>query len=161
MRHLAVAQDSAVVFAMKWHGGPARNLHLLGILNRYHGRTRHIENASVRQLQGSLGSVAISGDGRMIAVPSPRSGHLQILKETMLISTQLEPDICGVATSAEGFRASTGTGVIITAQRNINHAPDQMGQSLHRPLIRIENRRCAPSGGRGKGAACCTTRNAA
>ena len=63
-------------------------------------------------MQGYAGSVAFSGDGRSVAITSPRGGLVQVFDAgsgAWRRSLAL-PDVCGLAPAQKGFVASTGAG---------------------------------------------------
>ncbi|MEM6759143.1 MAG: DUF1513 domain-containing protein [Pseudomonadota bacterium] len=109
IRHLAVAGDSAVAFAMQWQGDLTADLPLLGVHRRGAAPQLYPE-ASVRRMQGYLGSVAM--DGAQIAVTSPRSGLLQVFDDVGLVQETPLTDVCGVAAGGAGFLVTTGTGLV-------------------------------------------------
>lgn len=66
-------------------------------------------------MQGYAGSVTFSGDGRRVAITSPRGGqaHLFDVENGASLAAHAAPDICGVAPEPEGFLATTDTGRVL------------------------------------------------
>ncbi|NRB02453.1 MAG: DUF1513 domain-containing protein [Rhodobacteraceae bacterium] len=112
IRHLSVARNGAVGFAMQWQGDLTNDLPLLGLHHRDTGTLHLAHEAHVRQMNGYLGSVALSGDGRTLATTSPRRGRMQVFRDMTLIDERALPDVCGVAATADGFVVTTGTGLV-------------------------------------------------
>lgn len=110
IRHLAVAQDGTVAFAMQWQGDLATDLPLLGLYKQGAGALGFAEDASVRNMAGYLGSVAFDAPGQRVATTSPRSGKVQVFHKTRLISEEALEDVCGVAARDGAFVVTTGTG---------------------------------------------------
>ena len=123
IRHLAVAADDTVAFAMQWQGDSVGDQPLLGTHHRRTGQLSLAKQASVRRMKGYLGSVAITNDGERIAVTSPRSGIIQEFRHTDLIAEIAMEDVCGVAATDAGFMITAGTGVIRTlCSDSIDHS---------------------------------------
>ncbi|QDI75119.1 MULTISPECIES: DUF1513 domain-containing protein [Leisingera] len=135
IRHLAVRADGTVGFAMQWQGDPGEQLpaagrHRPGTAPRLMAE----DDARVLNLNGYGGSVAFSADGSRIGVTSPRGGVLQIMDTVSgaLLREVRMRDVCGLAPSAGGFTASTGTGRLI--------AVSDTGQTLlHRADLAWDN----------------------
>ena len=113
IRHLAVSDKGAVAFAMQWEGDLRANLPLLGVHKRGARNVRFADVVSVRQMQGYLGSVAMSLRGSKIATTSPRSGRLVVVdfEKLDVLESRLMADVCGVAPAKESFLVTTGTGL--------------------------------------------------
>lgn len=112
IRHLALAQDGTVAFAMQWQGDLSADRPLLGMHNLSAQQLQLMDAASTRRLNGYLGSIAMSADGNRIAVTSPRSGLMQHYQRGVLSTETALPDVCGVATDGTGFMLTTGTGLV-------------------------------------------------
>ncbi|WP_415919454.1 DUF1513 domain-containing protein [Tateyamaria sp. SN6-1] len=112
IRHLAVSDSGDVAFAMQWQGDLTDDLPLLGVhsLRRQHLHLH--DEASVRAMQGYLGSIAFNSDTNQIATTSPRSGVVQVFGPDGSIETSKMVDVCGVAASANGFVLTSGTGIV-------------------------------------------------
>lgn len=112
IRHLAVAQDGTVAFAMQWQGDLRADLPLLGTHELSTSRTVLYDAVSVDRMAGYLGSVALTPDGQSMAVTSPRAGAILVLSREMPGTPRkfLIKDVCGVAATAEGIVATSGTG---------------------------------------------------
>ncbi|MGJ8598011.1 DUF1513 domain-containing protein [Sulfitobacter sp.] len=113
MRHLAVNAAGDVAVGMQWQGDGAAPS--LVALHRQGGDIKHasLSEDMLRALDGYIGSIAYSQDGNSIAVTSPRGNILDIYNadDMSLANRSNVADVCGVATSAQGFALTTGTGV--------------------------------------------------
>ena len=116
IRHLAVAKTGAVAFAMQWQGDLYEDLPLLGIHTASTGAVELIKDASVRRMEGYLGSVAMTDDGARVATTSPRSGLLQVFERGRMTDEVSKRDVCGVAAMGHGFVSTTGTGRVTSAR---------------------------------------------
>ncbi|MCV6595299.1 MAG: DUF1513 domain-containing protein [Silicimonas sp.] len=112
IRHLAVAADGTVGFAMQWQGDAAARVPLLG-RHRLGGAVALAEAGAFREMRGYLGSIAMVG--RQIAVTSPRGHLVQIHDSARLakVSEAAHEDVCGIAPRGGGFLATTGTGHVL------------------------------------------------
>ncbi|UWQ40408.1 DUF1513 domain-containing protein [Leisingera aquaemixtae] len=141
IRHLAVRADGTVGFAMQWQGDPGEQLPAAG-LHRPGTAPRLMAEDDVRvlNLNGYGGSAAFSADGSRIGVTSPRGGVLQIMDTVSgaLLREIRMRDVCGLAPSAGGFTASTGTGRLITVSdtgQTVLHRADLAWDNHLIPLI--------------------------
>ena len=114
IRHLAVRPDGLLAFAMQWHGADTDAPALLGVHRRGEGTPRLLSagDPAQRALKGYAGSVAFSGDGRQVAISSPRGGLIDVFAvESGAHAWRGErPDLCGLAPHGVGFAATTGRG---------------------------------------------------
>ena len=116
VRHLDLRDDGLVGFAMQWQGGqgdlpPVLGLHRRGSAPRLLGA----EDGVADPMNGYGGSVAFSGDGRLLAVSSPRGGLVQaydVDSGNLAQSLEME-DVCGLGAAPGGFIASSGIGVLV------------------------------------------------
>ncbi|WP_172329561.1 DUF1513 domain-containing protein [Mangrovicoccus sp. HB161399] len=113
IRHLAVRRDGLVAAAMQWEGDIAQAPPLL-MLHRQGGAPvfASFGGDEHRQMQGYAGSVAMSADGQVVAISSPRGSLVQSFDAgtgTPLASLA-EPDVCGLAPLGSGLMATAGTG---------------------------------------------------
>ncbi|MCX7561438.1 DUF1513 domain-containing protein [Sulfitobacter sp. F26204] len=119
IRHLAVAPDGSVAFAMQWQGDLSKDLPLLGVADPEGRDVTFLSAPSIARMQGYLGSLAISPDGYRVATTSPRSNLMLIVardRDSVVEDVQLT-DICGVAATETGFFYTTGTGQATTLGR--------------------------------------------
>lgn len=116
IRHLAVSERGDVAFAMQWQGDLTDDQALLGVHNRRRQHLNLLKEASVREMQGYLGSIAINNRGDLIATTSPRSGVVQVYGIEGLRRVSKLADVCGVAVRGKSFVVTTGTGIV--------HAPE-------------------------------------
>jgi len=115
IRHLALRPDGLVGFAMQWQGGqgelpPVLGLHRRGSVPRLLGGA-----GESGAMNGYGGSVAFSGDGRLLGVSSPRGATVQVFdvdSGALAQSLALE-DVCGLGAAPGGFLASSGTGALV------------------------------------------------
>jgi hypothetical protein len=114
IRHLAVAEDGLVAAAMQWQGPEADHPPLLFTHRRgEEPRLMAASESEQRLLDHYAGSVAISGDGREIAITSPRGGRLHrfLRQDGSFLGSVAIPDVCGVARHPlGGFLITSGTG---------------------------------------------------
>ena len=115
IRHLDVAANGLVAFAMQWQGDTSKSPPVLGLHKR--GLSPEILEPKTHmkeRMLGYAGSVAITDDGRRIAVTSPRGNLCQIFDiKTRRITDYLAlEDVCGVAGNAEGLIVTSGFGVV-------------------------------------------------
>lgn len=115
IRHLAVRADGLVGFAMQWEGDPGVGLPLLGL----HAIGGAVVLSSAPQadelaMQGYAGSVSFSGDGRELAITSPRGGRVhRFSDEGDFLGAMSRSDVCGLAPLSGGYLASDGLGGLI------------------------------------------------
>jgi len=115
IRHLALGADGLVAFAMQWQGAAAHPP-LLGLHRRGAEATfLSAPDAAHRGMENYAGSVAISGDGRLAAISSPRGGRVQMfdIAEERFAGEVACADVCGLAPGADGLIATAGTGEIV------------------------------------------------
>lgn len=115
IRHLAVSDDGLVAIACQWQGDAAAPPPLLATHRRGAPLAFHEPSADIwRNVQGYLGSVAVSGDGREIAVTGPR-GNVAVITDIQGRPKRHlnRPDICGVAPGLSGFVFTTGQGQVL------------------------------------------------
>ncbi len=115
IRHLAVGPDGSVALGMQWQGTGAVPA-LVGTHSR--GRALTLLEApanNLREMEGYVGSIAMSQNGSTIAVTSPRGGILQRYdtQSSRLCDTQRLTDISGVVATNTGFVFTTGTGLLV------------------------------------------------
>lgn len=122
IRHLAVAENGTVAFAMQWQGDQGVTPPMLGLHKQ--GTAPVLARADRAQraaLRGYAGSVALTRDARQVAITSPRGSICQIYTVgtgALLAQHELE-DVCGVAPVGDGFQITSGTGELahLTAER--------------------------------------------
>ncbi len=119
IRHLALRPDGLVGFAMQWQGGQGDLPPVLG-LHRRGTAPRLLGGAVADRMNGYGGSVAFSGDGRLLAVSSPRGGRVQVfdVDSGALAQSLAMEDVCGLGAAPGGFIASSGTGALMTLGRD-------------------------------------------
>ena len=114
IRHLAVRPDGLVGFAMQWQADPSFLPPILGLHKRETGVI--LAEAPLNEafaMQGYAGSIAFSGDGREIAISSPKGGRLHRFTDTgEFIAATMQSDVCGLVTLAGGYMSSDGYGHI-------------------------------------------------
>jgi len=116
IRHLAVRQDGLVGFAMQWEGAQGAAPPLLGL-----HRSGDIAVLAAARLGDELamlgyaGSVSFSGDGREIAITSPRGGRLHRFSDDgAFLGVVSRTDVCGLAPMGSGYFASDGLGGLMS-----------------------------------------------
>lgn len=115
IRHLAVRHDGDVAFGMQWQGDG-----LVSALVGTHRRGAQIclmdaPSDQVRRMDGYIGSIAYSADGKTVAVTSPRGGLLQLYDtgSQRLTNNCSIPDVSGVTVVNDSFVVSSGNGAMI------------------------------------------------
>lgn len=112
IRHLAVGDQRQVAFGMQWQGdGPVETLVGIHQMGRPMRLMAAHEN-DVQDMQGYVGSIALSAHGRTIAVTSPRGGLMQEydVREGVLSQSSAIPDVSGVVVLGQSIAVSSGTG---------------------------------------------------
>lgn len=117
IRHLAVAPDGQVAFAMQWQGedrdiaAPLLGLHRLGAAPVL----CQSPTAETLAMKGYAGSVAWSPEG--FAITSPRGGRVQRFDTGgRFVGALARADVCGLAPRDGGYLASDGLGGLIAIE---------------------------------------------
>ncbi|SMY06337.1 DUF1513 domain-containing protein [Flavimaricola marinus] len=112
IRHLAICSDQRVAFGMQWQGD-GRAPSLVG----HHRLGEQVtlmppDSDAGRDMQGYVGSIAVSADGRTIAATSPRGNVVQTydVEAAEQIGSLTIEDVCGVVQVPGGFAVTSGTG---------------------------------------------------
>lgn len=118
IRHMALRADGLVGFAMQWQGNPTDHPPLIGLFRPGRGEMPVLGQAPDEmhhRMQGYAGSVSFSGDGRLVAISSPRGGliHAFDAQTGAFAYAVEEPDVCGLNHAGDGFLATAGTGRIV------------------------------------------------
>lgn len=119
IRHLALAPDGTVAFAMQWAGDPAVAVPLLG-LHRRGGEPKLCppREADALAMQGYAGSIALD-PSRGIAVTSSHGGVVMLFGLDGHWQTTLRRlDASGVAAGPDGFVVTDGLGVVSLCDAN-------------------------------------------
>ncbi len=113
IRHLALAADGTVAFAMQWEGDPSLAVPLLGLHRRGGGvRLCAPPEGDGLAMAGYAGSIAID-PGRAIAVTSSHGGVVMLFgMDGSWQATIRRLDVSGVAAGPDGFVVTDGHGVI-------------------------------------------------
>lgn len=115
IRHLALAADGTLAFAMQWEGDPDAKVPLLGLW-RPGTRPRLCEAPPEETglMKAYAGSVAFSGDERRVAITSPKGGVVMIFDAAgQPVATHLRADLCGLAPGqGAGLTATDGQGAV-------------------------------------------------
>lgn len=114
IRHIAADASGAVWFGGQWEGDASATPELVGRASRDKPLWL-IEPAAAlgASLKGYIGSVATSGDGRIIAASAPKAGRiLYVAAESgAVVGESTLPDGCGVTGEANGsFAVTSGLG---------------------------------------------------
>lgn len=112
IRHLSVRSDGLVAVGMQWQGA-LRDAPALVATHRRGGTFQAMGDGTL--LNGYVGSIAFSGDGRTLAVTSPKSGLAQVFDAAhgALLMDHAQTDICGVAATTSGLVATDGQGGVL------------------------------------------------
>jgi len=112
IRHLALAPDGQVAFAMQWQGAPDAGVPLLGLHRP--GGTVVLAKADLAEqmaMEGYAGSVAYAADGRYVGITSPRGGRLHLFHpDGRFAASNKRADVCGLAPGARGVVLTDGMG---------------------------------------------------
>ncbi len=114
IRHLALAPDGTVAFALQWEGDPAEAVPLLGL----HKRGGHVKLCAAREeeafaMRGYAGSIAIDRAGERIALTSSPGGVIMLFSiDGTPLATIRRQDASGVAAGPDGFLVTDGLGVV-------------------------------------------------
>ncbi|MQQ08845.1 DUF1513 domain-containing protein [Epibacterium sp. SM1979] len=117
IRHLALAPDGTVGFAMQWQGDLGDVVPIVGLHRRGTApRLLAEDDPRLRNLNGYGGSIAFAPDGETVAVSSPRGDRVQIMDVHSAEMTQEHnlADVCGLATAGAGWVATTGLGQVLS-----------------------------------------------
>lgn len=114
IRHLALAPDGAVAFAMQWEGDPALPVPLLGLARP--GAAPALADAAPEvffAMKGYAGSIALDGAAGLIALTSAPGGVVQLFGLDASVGPRLSRgDASGVATGPQGLVVTDGSGGI-------------------------------------------------
>lgn len=115
LRHMCCDASGSVWFGGQWEGGADATPWLVGSV----GIDRRIampepRSVSGQDLKGYIGSMASSGDGRIVAASAPRAGRIIYFDaaNAKVVGEKQLADACGIATAGDGGIACTsGEGV--------------------------------------------------
>jgi hypothetical protein len=118
IRHLAVAPDGTVAFAMQWEGDPYAAPPLLGLHRQGSAPIlAELPEPEALAMSGYAGSIAVGAAGREVAITSPRGGRVQRFDLAgRFLGAVARADVCGIAPMADGFLASDGAGGLLTLE---------------------------------------------
>lgn len=116
VRHLAQDASGAIWFGCQWEGAAGDTPELIGCAG-IDTPMRIIEPANPMgaRLAGYIGSVAISGDGRLIAASAPRAGRIVYVdtERRAIVGETLLMDSCAIiAASEKSFAMTSGMGIV-------------------------------------------------
>lgn len=141
IRHLAVRRDGLVGFAMQWEGAPGAATPLLGLHSA--GNDPMLAQAPLAEtvaMQGYAGSIAFSGEGREIAITSPRGGRLQRFSDSgAFLRSHAREDVCGLAPRSGGYLASDGLGGLIGVEAAEAHVLARMKRAWDNHIVALQN----------------------
>lgn len=117
IRHIAADAHGQVWFGGQWEGALAASPELIGRASV----DRPLQLIATPQpmgtaLKGYIGSVAVSGDGHVLAAAAPRAGRTLFIDTSSgaILSETVLPDGCGIAgVSAHAFALSSGHGDLL------------------------------------------------
>jgi len=127
IRHMDIAADGAVWFGCQ-HEGPATETPPLVGRARPGEELRLISMADheLSALRNYVGSVCANRAAGTLAVSSPQGNRLAVIDtetDRIVISRDLT-EVCGLAPDAQGFVASTGTGLLLRPDGSQASEPD-------------------------------------
>ncbi len=116
VRHLAQDASGAIWFGCQWEGAAFDTPELIGCAG-IDTPLRIIEPADPMgaKLAGYIGSVAISGDGRLIAASAPRAGRIVYVdtERRAIVGETLLMDSCAIIAASENrFAMTSGMGIV-------------------------------------------------
>ncbi|CAN1722138.1 DUF1513 domain-containing protein [Hyphomicrobium sp. 1Nfss2.1] len=116
IRHLAQDASGAIWFGCQWEGAEGDTPELIGCAG-IDTPLRIIEPADPigAKLAGYIGSVAISGDGRLVAASAPRAGRIVYVdtERRVIVGETLLMDSCAIiAASEKSFAMTSGMGIV-------------------------------------------------
>lgn len=139
IRHLAVAPDDQVGFAMQWQGDAEEIVPLLGLHRR--GGTVLLAEADLAEqmaMKGYAGSIAFSGDASELAITSPRGGRMQrFARDGRYLGTVQRGDICGLASRDAGYLGSDGFGALLALKEGMKPLNAVPGLSWDNHLVAL------------------------
>ena len=114
IRHLAIAADSTVAFALQWEGDAAEPAPLLGFHKQGTApQLCDMPEAEMFVMQGYAGSIAWGPTGQEVAITSSHGGAVQIYQRNgAFLTSILRPDASGIAATANGFLLTDGFGTV-------------------------------------------------
>lgn len=122
IRHLAVAVDGTVGFAMQWEGDTSEFPPLLGLHKRGSDiRLATLPDRLAPRLKNYAASVAFDNSGERVAITCPKGGVLVSFDRNGTDPMVFERrDVCGLSSSQMGFFITDGLGGVLQVQdRNI------------------------------------------
>lgn len=123
IRHLALAPDGTIAFAMQWEGDPAEDVPLLGLWTP--GQPPRLCPRPDREalaMRGYAASIAFSGDGGRVALTSPKGGRVQVFGADGAPLTSLpRADVSGIAAAPGGFVVTDGNGLVASLDDGALH----------------------------------------
>ncbi len=136
IRHLSVAANGLVAFAMQWEGEVAGAPALLG-LHSLGGGAPVLAIAppeSHAAMQGYAGSVAFFDADSSVAISSPKGGRVQVFASDGTFRDEiLRPDVCGLAASGASLVLTDGLGTFLRAEdgRRMRHSRSDRAWDNH------------------------------
>lgn len=116
IRHLAIATDSTVAFAMQWEGDDAEPAPLLGLHKQGNvPQLCGVPESEMFVMQGYAGSIAFDPAGQEVAITSSHGGAVQIYgRDGTFLAGILRADASGIAPATTGFLLTDGFGAVST-----------------------------------------------
>lgn len=129
IRHLSIAADGTVAFALQWEGDLAVPTPLLGLhLQGSAPQLCEVPEAEMFVMQGYAGSIAFDHLGQEVAITSAHGGAVQIHgRDGKFVAGLRRPDASGIAASSSGFLLTDGFGTISSI---VDHALTPITQAL-------------------------------
>jgi hypothetical protein len=140
IRHLALRADGTVAVAMQWEGEtgfapPLVALHRPGAPGLV---PLSAPLADEMAMQGYAGSIAFSGDGREVAITSPRGGRIHRFDaEGGFLGHVTRADVCGLAPLGAGMVASDGHGGLIAVTKGEARALSHHARNWDNHLVAL------------------------
>jgi hypothetical protein len=139
IRHLAIGPTGEVALGMQWEGAGQPKA-LVG-LHRRGAQIRLMQAPpdQVRDMDGYIGSIAVSADGAKVAVTSPRGGQFQQFDAAsmQIVSAVSIADVCGVTNVGNRFIATSGNGALVNFGQLAPAPAVQVNLAWDNHLIRV------------------------
>ena len=140
IRHLALAPDGTVAFAMQWEGDSADAVPLLGLHKRGEAaRLCPARDEDTQVFQGYAGSIAIDALAQRVALTSAHGGAVMIFGTDGTPKVTLHrQDASGIAAGVRGFVLTDGLGAVSACDETGLRLLGQTPTAWDNHLIRID-----------------------
>jgi hypothetical protein len=139
IRHLAVAADGTVGFAMQWEGDTSETPPLLGLHKRgSEVRLVTVPDRLAPRLKNYAASIAFENSGDRIAITCPKGGVLVSFDSNGTDPIIIERrDVCGLSSAQMGLFVTDGLGGVLLVQGEEVRPLSVFGRSWDNHLIKV------------------------